>query len=192
MRERYGVDRYLLCVSRMEPRKNQNLLVRAFQELNLAAEGYQLVLIGNRSLQVPEFDEALAALKSYERAAVWILENIPDQELHDWYRGCRLFVYPSLGEGFGIPPLEAAMAEVPVLCSNKTALADFDFFGDDLVDPTDTKAFTARLNQLLQTPPQPGIFAQRAQTIANRYSWKASADILMQQVYQHQAQMIRR
>ncbi|RYY39141.1 MAG: glycosyltransferase family 1 protein [Chitinophagaceae bacterium] len=192
LRERYGVDRYVLCVSRMEPRKNQEQLLEAFRELELAAKGYQLVLIGRRSMGVPLLDAALTRLQPHERAAVWLLNDVPDVELLDWYRGCRLFVYPSLGEGFGIPPLEAAMARVPVLCSNLTAMADFHFFGNDLVDVTHRSAFITKLCELLTNPPGHDVLEERARIIAERYSWQWSAKALLSRIHDHQLQAISR
>lgn len=184
----YGVGRYLLCVSRLEPRKNQQLLLRAFDRLQLAEQGYHLVLIGNRSLAVPAFDAARAAMSARAQQALLLLENRPEAELRDWYRGTELFLYPSLGEGFGIPPLEAAMAGVPVLCSNRTALADFDFFGTDLHDPADEEGWMNRMEQLLCGGTDAATLQQRSAAVQQRYSWKQSADKLLGQIAAHRLQ----
>ncbi|RYY62972.1 MAG: glycosyltransferase family 1 protein [Chitinophagaceae bacterium] len=186
----HGTGRYLLCVSRLEPRKNQQLLVKIFQQLGLARQGYQLVLIGSRSLPVPELDTVLAALDSDTRAAILQLQDVPDNALRDWYLGAELFLYPSLGEGFGIPPLEAALARVPVLCSDRTALSDFRFFGPDLVDPSDENAFAGRVAELLRQPTSEAVLKQRADFITEHYSWQSSAQLFLDRIRQHRAQNI--
>jgi glycosyltransferase involved in cell wall biosynthesis len=188
IRNRYGFDRYLLNVSRLEPRKNQELLVAAFSQLGLAARGYHLVLIGARSLPVPALDAALAKLSAEEKEAVLLLENVTPTELQHWYQGAALFLYPSQGEGFGIPPLEAAAARVPVLCSNTTAMADFDFFAEDHIDPSDRDRFIQRIALLLREPPTAGELEKRANTVMQRYSWESSARLLLELVRQHRAQ----
>ncbi|RYY67001.1 MAG: glycosyltransferase family 1 protein [Chitinophagaceae bacterium] len=186
----HGTVRYLLCVSRLEPRKNQQLLVKIFQQLGLARQGYQLVLIGCRSLPVPELDAALAALDDDTRAAILLLQDVPDNVLRDWYLGAELFLYPSLGEGFGIPPLEAALARVPVLCSDRTALSDFRFFGPDLVDPSDENAFAGRVAELLRQPTSEAVLERRADFITEHYSWQSSAQQFLDRIWQHRAQTV--
>ncbi|RYY91483.1 MAG: glycosyltransferase family 1 protein, partial [Chitinophagaceae bacterium] len=133
--ERYGLQRYVLLLSRFEPRKNHVLLLRLFFESGLHRQGYSLVFIGSRTLPVPGLDEAIGALSEEESAALHLLPAVPAGDLPYFYKAAELFFYPSRGEGFGIPPLEAAAAGTPVLCSNALALGDFDFFGPDHLDP---------------------------------------------------------
>jgi glycosyltransferase involved in cell wall biosynthesis len=192
LRLKYGFDKYLLNVSRLEPRKNQAMLVEAFKRHRLAEKGYRLVFIGCRSLPVPELESALSRLDATERKSVFLLDGIDRAELQDWYEGAALFVYPSLGEGFGIPPLEAAMAGVPVLCSNRTALADFDFFGDDHLDPGNREVFIERIGELLQHPPTQEVLDQRAEAVASRYCWERSAQLFFELIRQHRAKQVSR
>lgn len=143
-----GIGNYLLYVSRFEPRKNHISLLSAFAG-GLHHE-YHLVLIGRRR-DVPnhEYETGLAALPPEIRKKVLHLEDVPPRDLHSWYAYASLFVYPSLAEGFGIPPLEAAVARCKVVCSRATAMSDFDFFGRYLFDPENIEELKVRINEAL-------------------------------------------
>jgi glycosyltransferase involved in cell wall biosynthesis len=96
--------------------------------------------------------------------------------LREFLNGAELFVYPSLAEGFGIPPLEAGVLKTPVLCSSKTAMGDFQFFGDDLFDPEDTIEFQAKLKKKLEYKTNEGKLDYICDTIQSVYSWGESAN----------------
>ena len=132
---KYGLDRYILFVSRIEPRKNHILLLKAFTELELWKAGYKLLFIGSRALHSELFENYLDGLPEQIRKSVILIDNSYGNELISFYRNCSLSVYPSLAEGFGIPPLEAAASKVPVLCANTTAMRDFKFLRDGLFNP---------------------------------------------------------
>ena len=136
-----GIEKYLLYVSRIEPRKNQVILLQAFHELELYKQGYDLVFIGRRTLPTPEFDHLLYSLNETELKHIHIFNQVDYEELRFWYKAASLFVYPALAEGFGIPPIEAGAAEIPCICSNKTAMSDFSFFENNLIDISDLECF---------------------------------------------------
>ncbi|HTF27206.1 MAG TPA: glycosyltransferase family 1 protein, partial [Flavitalea sp.] len=142
---KYGFTKMLLCVSRIEPRKNHILLLRSFLDLKLYDKGYHLIIIGHQSIQVPAFTAILNALDEKIRNYISIIKQVNDQDLLQFYRAAELFVYPSGAEGFGIPPLEAAATGAPVICSNATAMRDFTFFEKDHVDPLDTERLNSRI-----------------------------------------------
>lgn len=135
IKKRFNLDKYLLYVSRIEPRKNHILLLKAFVELNLWKEGYCLVFIGSVTLKAPLLDSYLKDLSPEIRETVRFIDGSFGNELKSFYRNCRLFIYPSLAEGFGIPPLEAIASGVPVLCSNTTSMSDFSFLKDSFFNP---------------------------------------------------------
>lgn len=174
----YGVDRYLLYVSRLEPRKNHETLARAFFELALDQQGYQLVFVGRRSLPTPELDRYLGNLTVDQRVAVRHFDDVTQRDLMDFYKGAELFVYPSKAEGFGIPPIEAAALGIPTLCSNATAMADFQFLGDFLFSPDNLLELKKKLvHTLVMRKDVINVDAVR-NAIQSRYSWDRTANIL--------------
>ncbi len=172
-----GVGRYVLYVSRFEPRKNHVALLRAYCHLRLWERGYDLVLIGCRALEVRAFDECLSAMSCECRRHVHVLCSVDSCELRYWYCGASLFVYPSLAEGFGIPPLEAVMAGVPCVCSRATAMGEYTFLGRNLVDVDDEEVFRgAILRNLERSSVVP------RSSVLERYSWRRAAQMLRAQL----------
>lgn len=176
------LGRYILLVSRIEPRKNQAALLRAWRRLRHEESSYEdieLVMIGRHSLSTPDFENELQTLSAEERAKVRMIENSSGYELMLWYAGASLFVYPALAEGFGIPPLEAAMAGVPVICSNATAMRDYDFFGKNHIDVTDNDLLYERIKHSLQNPLENDNIRNE---IRSRYKWSNSARRLFERI----------
>ena len=102
------------------------------------------------------------------------VEDISDGELNSFYKTAELFVYPSYAEGFGIPPLEAGVASCKVLCSNQTAMRDFDFFGKYLFDPNNPAELERKLLETLEETDYP--YGKIKDAIVERYNWKSISD----------------
>lgn len=163
-------ESFILNVSRFEDRKNQLQLLKAFTELKLY-DAYELIFIGGNINSDTIFNSYLNNLTDDIRKKIRILNNINDNSLSDFYARTSLFVYPSIAEGFGIPPLEAALCGAKVLCSNSTALSDFDFF--TLFDPNILDDLKTKLLIMLQQKDYP--FDEIINVIKQRYTWKTSA-----------------
>lgn len=174
-----GIRPYILNVSRIEPRKNQLALLRAFVDLGLAARGYDLVLINQPTLPVAEFNRYLISLPEDTRRHIHQLGTVEHEELKMWYAAAELFVYPSLAEGFGIPPIEAGAAGVPVICHDSTAMTDFSFFGDNLADISDSAALGRLIERNLSAPPSGSELKKISDSIRQSYNWRHSADTLL-------------
>jgi glycosyltransferase involved in cell wall biosynthesis len=172
--EKHKLKKYILCVSRIEPRKNHLLLVKAYCELELWKDSIQLVFIGRLDIKVKELDAYLDALPGPVRENIIRLENITFSELIGFYKEALISVYPSLAEGFGVPPLEAAALKSKVLCSNTTAMADFDFFEDALFDPVDLEGFKGKLLDQLSRSDEENR-NRLSREIKNRYNWTSIA-----------------
>jgi glycosyltransferase involved in cell wall biosynthesis len=173
--EAYGLDRFLLLVSRIEPRKNHLALYRSFVDLGLRAQGFKLVLIGKSEWQSAETLAFLATHKAELEGVVIHIQDLELSQLEAFYRAAEVFVYPSIAEGFGIPPLEAAVCGTKVVCSNATAMKDFDFFPYH-VDPSDQQALNRAIQQALddQHYDHQGL----KELVLARYQWSRSAQIL--------------
>lgn len=182
VKRKYGIDgEYILFLSRKEPRKNHAGLIRAYQASRLWEENVHLALVGSLSLPVPGLDAALSQLPSQVRDKVHCIDSVDYPELCAWYRQARAFVFPSLAEGFGIPPLEAAMCCITTLCSNQTSMGEFDFFGDRLVDPTNEDALAQGLWKLVHANDAEQL-EQIAGAVQKRYSWEKSAKIILEAI----------
>jgi glycosyltransferase involved in cell wall biosynthesis len=125
MRRRLVIgDDFLLSVGTLEPRKNLAVLVKAFEEVVRARpqSSTQLVIVGGRGwLSGPLF----AAIEhSPVRDRILLTDYLHDQELRALYASCRAFIYPSIYEGFGLPPLEAMACGAAVIASRIPALAE--------------------------------------------------------------------
>ena len=174
----FDVSRYLLYVSRVEPRKNHVALARAFFELELDKQGCQLVFVGRKTLQVPELDQYISELPSDRRSSLRIFDSVDQSDLINFYRAADLFVYPSKAEGFGIPPLEAVAMNIPTLCSNSTAMADFDFFGEGLFAPDDQDELKKKILNIFNNDVNNEQLAKARQVVYDRYSWDIGAQRL--------------
>ena len=180
--QKYGFDKFLLYVSRIEPRKNHIVLVKAFVELKLYEQGLYLVLIGHKSIVVSELDDMFNKLPENIKQFIIVIHEINDEDLLEFYRGAKIFIYPSKAEGFGIPPLEAAALKIPVICSNTSAMSDFSFFGDSLIDPGNYEAFRNKLSDMLRRPPDQHDLKNIADSIQREYSWEVSAEKLYEAI----------
>jgi len=176
---KYGIKRFILYVSRFEPRKNHHFLLRIYLDLRLYEQGYHLVLLGNKTIAIPEFDDILDQLPPGIKKFIFISDEIDDSDLLFFYRAATLFIYLSKAEGFGIPPLEAASLKIPVICSNGAALAEFDFFGEYHVDPCNYEKVREKLLQIVNHPPDPGTLEKISSIVKNKYAWDASAEKLL-------------
>lgn len=179
VRATFGAGRYLLYVSRLEPRKNHEMLARAFFELALDQQGYQLVFVGRQTLPVPDLDRFIANLPVERRLAFHHFDSVGQADLINLYRAAELFVYPSKAEGFGIPPLEAVAMNIPTLCSNATAMADFGFLGDGLFSPDDREKLKMKIVQKLNGDVDKSQLRTMNQAVKDRFTWDISANRLV-------------
>ena len=186
--DKYGINNYLLCVSRIEPRKNQALLLNAYQQLALHKKNIALVFIGKASIEVPSFQKKLKQLSIEKGNNIYWFPQVNAADLTAFYAACRLFVYPSSAEGFGIPPLEAAIAKAPVLCSCTAAMSDFTFFHPYMFNPQNQKEFAEKLQEIIDNPPDTEFLNTVATKINKQYSWKKSAEKLYQLIQQNSIQ----
>jgi glycosyltransferase involved in cell wall biosynthesis len=172
VREKFHFTNYILYVSRIEPRKNQVDLLRSWLDLKLYEQDKCLVFVGNTSIPVPQLQELLKPLPVDIRRRIFFLEDIPDEDMQLLYQAASLFVYPSRGEGFGIPPLEAAALGIPTICSNTTAMSEFTFFGKNHIYP-DYPAIRSSLQTALAS--QSANLTEISDIIRQRYGWERSA-----------------
>lgn len=152
VKAKFGLDKYILTVSRIEPRKNHLMLLKAFIDLHLMSKGYKLVMVGVNDLFYEEFADYYNKLSLKEKNSI-IMQPASFPELIGLYQQASLFVFPSFAEGFGIPPLEAIEFGCPVLCSNTTAMAEFKFPKEWTFNPHDENELKEKMLKLLEKRP---------------------------------------
>jgi glycosyltransferase involved in cell wall biosynthesis len=168
---------FVLAVGTLEPRKNLPRLVAAYRRLpgELRA-AHPLVVTGRLGWDAGETLDALDALGEQAIRTGFV----PDGELALLYRRCALFAYPSLGEGFGLPVLEALAAGAPVLTSDRSSLPEV---GGDAVaycDPTDVGSIARELEILLRDDARRAALAAAGPARAARFSWDHTAAVVLE------------
>jgi glycosyltransferase involved in cell wall biosynthesis len=139
---------YVLYVGTLEPRKNVETLVESYRQLVVDGTIEEdLILVGRLGWN---YEQLLARLDAPElRGRVHRPGYVAQDGLVDLYAGARLFVYPSLAEGFGFPPLEAMACGTPVIATDSSSLAENLRGAAELVPPGDTGALAAAMRRLL-------------------------------------------
>lgn len=175
IKNNYGINNYILYVSRIEPRKNQQLVLESF--LQQKDKNLQLLFIGDKTLKNQELNNLINNLPLNKKNRIYFLNGIKNKDLLYFYKASRVFVYPSLAEGFGIPPIEAGALKIPVLCSNQTAMQDFYFFKPYFTSPKNKEEFTQLLTLLLHNKNTDRLDTIQ-QKIKELYTWKNAAKVL--------------
>jgi glycosyltransferase involved in cell wall biosynthesis len=167
---------FVLAVGTLEPRKNLPRLVDAYRSLDETLQReHPLVVVGALGWETGETLDALRSLG--ERCTM--LGYVSDAALAELYRRCAVFCYPSLGEGFGLPVLEAMAAGAAVLTSDISSLPEVGGDAVEYVDPHDTASIAGGLRRLLTDQSRRHELAERAQTRAREFSWERFAQIVL-------------
>jgi glycosyltransferase involved in cell wall biosynthesis len=183
-RARYGLpEHYVLTVGTIEPRKNLPRLLEAYCTLvdrGLPARPGEigLVIAGRRGWRSGEFFTRLGQLGLEQR--VILLNSVPDADLPALYSAADLFVFPSLYEGFGLPPLEAMACGTPVVTSNSSSLPEVVGEAGILVDPRDTGALALAMQTILANPELTQRLKSEGAARAARFTWQAAAQATRQ------------
>jgi glycosyltransferase involved in cell wall biosynthesis len=174
IKKRHNLDKYIIFVSRFEPRKNHMILLQAYQELELWTQGYSLVFVGKETFKSLDLEKKIKEVNTVSGGMVVRLEDVKNDHLVRFYNAAELSVFPSLCEGFGIPPIESAILKTPTLCSKATAMSDFGFFENYLFDATNVNDLKSKMRMALDSKNNEAL-ERISNTIKARYSWKNTA-----------------
>jgi glycosyltransferase involved in cell wall biosynthesis len=167
-----GLDRpFLLHVGTLEPRKNHAFLFEVFNRLE-SFDG-DLVLCGMEGWHVEPILKALE--NSPERDRIRRLNYVSDTQLTALYRRAEALLFPSLYEGFGLPPIEAMRQGCPVISSNGGSLPEVVGQGG-MVLPLETEAWVAAVEALLSDSARRAAQVEAGRTRAAEFSWERCAD----------------
>ena len=170
--ERFGVKKpYLLYVGTIEPRKNLIRLIEAFSRLK-KEQGvpHQLVLAGGKGWGNTEIYRIASLTMD-----VVCTGYISDDEKYDLYQNADAFIFPSLYEGFGIPPLEAMAYGCPVVCANVASLPEVVGDAAELVEPTDDVNIAQGIWNVISHPSRRDELIRLGFERVKRYTWATSA-----------------
>lgn len=173
---KYKVKDYLLYVSRIEPRKNQQAILKVFSQLEKPY--LNIVFIGSKTIENKHLDNEYKRLSKDLQKRVYFFNEINELDLVEFYKAAKVFAYPTFAEGFGIPPLEAAALKIPVISSNNTALEDFSFFKPYHTDINDLILFKTKLIDLLKNNDQHNLINIQNE-IKRKYTWEQSSRELL-------------
>jgi alpha-1,3-rhamnosyl/mannosyltransferase len=174
LRDQAGVQgRYVLIVGTLEPRKNLTTALRVFERVARADEEVELVIVGGSGWRNREFNSQLRRAGVARR--VRLPGFVPDGLLAELYAGASCFLYPSLGEGFGLPPLEAMAAGAPVVISDAPALLEVT--GDTALSAgaLDVEALAAHVVAVLGDRQLAARLRAAGIERARSYTWDAAA-----------------
>jgi glycosyltransferase involved in cell wall biosynthesis len=174
--ERLGVTGpYVLTVGTLQPRKNLQMALRAFERAVAAGTPHALLVVGARGWRDEPVLEALQASPAGPR--VHLLGRVSDEELVELYRGADCLLFPSLYEGFGFPVLEAMACGTPVLCARSTSLPELAGDAAELADPDDLDAFGAALADLLASSSRRSELRAAGLARAREFTWGHCAEL---------------
>ena len=181
VRRRLNVeDEFLLFVGTIEPRKNLLTLVQALEEVLRTTDlRPQLVVAGKVGWKV---DDVLAQVRgSTSRDRVRMMGFVSDNDLRALYSSCRAFVYPSVYEGFGLPPLEAMACGAPVIASRVPSIKESVA---RIVSATDFRDLARTIVELLTDEQARQSLSIYGREYAQEFSWQRTA-ALTREVYGH-------
>lgn len=164
---------YLLYVGALQPRKNLLCLMKAFEAFGRMHTSAKLVLAGEAAWMSEHI------FRAYEdhplRDRIVLTGSISFEERALLYQHARIFVYPSLYEGFGLPILEAFSAGVPVICANNSSLPEVAGDAAIFFDATRSDELTEKLLSLWENTSQRSVLIQKGRERCKTFSWDTCA-----------------
>lgn len=181
VRHRFGIKRdYLLAVGSLQPRKNLVRLIRVYAKLRSENENFtpQLVIVG-RKLWLAD-DIFAEVRRQFWKDDVILTGYVNDEDLPKLYRQATAFVYPSLFEGFGLPPVEAMACGTPVVTSNNSSLPEVTGEAALLIDPLSQDSIESALLEITRDQILRTRLKEKGIEQAKRFTWQGAAEKTLQ------------
>jgi glycosyltransferase involved in cell wall biosynthesis len=164
---------FILFVGTIEPRKNIIALVDAVRTLRTRGYPHRLVIAGRKGwLYRGAFDHVRTTGMESE---IDFLDFVPEEDLPALYSACAAFVFPSLYEGFGLPPLEAMACGAPVVCSNASSLPEVVGDAALLFNPRDIGEMTNAIERVLADAALRDVLRGKGIARSARFTWERTA-----------------
>jgi glycosyltransferase involved in cell wall biosynthesis len=183
VRDRFMLNsRFVLYTGNIKPHKNVDRLIEAYALLRRQGfEDVQLLIIGEEISRYPNLRRLVHRHQLHRQ--VRFFGFVPDETLAVLYRLASVFVFPSLYEGFGLPPLEAMAAGAPVITSNVSSLPEVVDEAAVLIDPTDAGSIAAAMARVLGDADLRAELIRRGHERVKAFSWRRSV-ARVRQVYE--------
>ena len=162
-------SRFLLAVGRVNARKNLGTVITGALEGGRLSESFPLIIVGAPDGKAADLGPS--ASEAVERGIVRFTGHIPDDRLRWLYSNCSAFVFLSLGEGFGMPPVEAAWFGASVLVSDLPVFHETLGAVASYVDPRDPEAVSAAISAVIDSARRD---PEASRAVAARHSWDAT------------------
>jgi len=174
--KKYGIDKkYILSVGTIEPRKNYSTLIKAFNYIKHNNNNFncKLVIVGRTGWK-SEATYRERELSPYKDDILFI-GRVSDKDLVQIYNQAEIFVYPSLFEGFGLPPMEAMSCGLPVIASDSSSLKEVVGDAGILVPPEDFKEISKQILYVLKNEKIKKKLKEKSLKQAQKFSWEKTA-----------------
>ncbi len=165
---------FFLCIGTLQPRKNIQRVIDAYQSLPIVIrQAHDLVIVGRNGWGSDHLVQQLRQLPP-ESGVRW-LGSITDSDKRALLQQATALVFPSLSEGFGLPVLEAFASQTPVITSNTTSLPEIAADAALLIDPYDSSAIAHAMQQLAECPSKAKQLRSQGLVRSRQYSWQNCA-----------------
>ena len=173
-RKRYGLpEDFVLYVGTLEKRKNVEVLIKALGMLREKGKKYTLVVVGKKGWK---YENVFRLIRRYKlKDQIIFTGYVPKVDLPMFYNLAKVFVYPSLYEGFGLPPLEAMACGCPVISSNVSSIPEVVGDAGILINPRDADELAKNIEEVMESETLQKELMHKGMHRAKKFSWEKSA-----------------
>lgn len=168
-------SRFFLYVGNAYPHKNLEFLIKSFLIFNKSNKNLKLVLVGKEDYFYKNlknyFDSLIFKNNKFDPSSVIFAGYVPDDKLEILYKKALLYVFPSLYEGFGLPPLEALFNFCPVLSSNAASMPEILGGGALYFNPRDENDFLEKMSEIVGSEELRNGIVKNGRVVIKKYNW---------------------
>ena len=179
LKEKYNIDDpFILYIGGFSSRKNVKELITSFNDIYSSLKTkYKLVLCGSIKDEGKKLEDFCKELPISDK--VIFTGFVPDEDLPFFYNSCDLFIYPSLYEGFGLPPLEAMSCKTPVIASNLTSIPEVTKDCALLIDPFNKDELSSAILDVLNSPSLKEELSEKGYNNSKNFTWRKTAELTL-------------
>ena len=179
---KYGIKgQYIMFIGNLEPRKNLINLLLAYEKLpKTVRKKYALLLVGAKGWQDGEIFETIERLKKQGNTVLLPTQYVVDEDRPALMSGATVFAYPSVYEGFGIPPLEAMACGLPVASADNSSLPEAVGSAAQTFDAMSVEDMSEAILKILESPSLQKHLVQAGYVQVDKFSWEHSAQQLIE------------